>query len=482
MSVMHHVGLTITLGLLALGSAWADSPPPRDATLDARLGDSGGPAVELPLIATPLSRGLLLAATDPISRDALFGETDTGPRITGFLDGLAAYTHAAPRHWSRAVGRLQLAAQGEFGGAIRWKASGRVDVDPVYFASDFYPGAVKRDQRFDAFWGENYIDFSAGDWDFRLGAQQIVWGEVIGLFFADVVSARDMREFLLPGFDVIRIPQWAARAEYTVGEGHLELIWIPVPAFDRIGKPGSEFYPVPLPAPVTDEVANLFRDPRHPDHSLRNSNFGVRANTLLSGWDVAAFFYRSYSTSPTFYRLPGETPQQPFVFEPRYDRLSQTGGTFSKDLGEVVLRGEAVYTRGQNFSLADLAASPGEIARQTLDYIASVEWTLPDETRINVQGFQRHYFGGGADGIAIANDGFGASLYLSKKMGALEPQLLWIRNFKDNGALIRPRLNWTAARNVSVAFGADLFSGPSDSFFGRYSNRDRLYTELRVDF
>ncbi len=160
-------------------------------------------------------------------------------------------------------------------------------------------------QRFSAFWGENYIDFAASDsWDFRVGAQQIIWGEVVGLFFADVVSARDMREFLLPRFDVIRIPQWAARAEYFAGDSHIEFIWIPVPTFDRIGKPGADFYPVRLPSPTPSAVAALFLDPQRPDRSLSNSNYGVRANTLVSGWDMAAFYYRSSSASPTFYRLP----------------------------------------------------------------------------------------------------------------------------------------------------------------------------------
>ena len=430
------------------------------------------------------SRESLFGEPAPASRDELFAEEKAeaaGARITGFVNGLAAYTYANPKHWSRAVGRLQLTGQGDLGGGVKWKLSGRVDADPVYFRSHFYPEEVKRDQRVDFFYRENYVDFSAGDWDFRIGTQNIVWGEVIGLFFADVVSARDLREFLLPGFDIIRIPQGAARAEYTRGDAHLELIWIPVPAFDMIGKPGSDFYPVPLPSPLPENVAKAFRDPARPAQNLGHSNFGVRLNTLVSGWDVAAFFYRSFSTMPTFYRLPGESADQPFVFEPRYDRISQTGATFSKDVGEFVLRGEAVYTRGQHYARSDLAASPSEIGRQRIDYIVSAEWSLPGETRLNVQAFQRHYFGG-ADGIAVSNEGVGGSVYVSKKMGAFEPQFLWIGNFRDGGNLARPRLNWTVSRNVLLAFGLDIFSGRTDSFFGRYNNRDRVYGEVRLDF
>ncbi len=405
-------------------------------------------------------------------------------RVSGYVDALAAYTYADPVHWSRAVARLQLAAQGELAPDVRWKIGGRVDVDPVYFGSNFYPDPVNHDQRFDAIWRENYIGWSMGDWDMTVGAQQIVWGEVIGLFFADVVSAREMRDFLLPSFDVIRIPQWAARAEYTTGDNHLELVWIPVPTFDRIGKPGSDFYPVPLPSPLPQDVAALFRDPQRPERTLANSSYGLRANTLVAGWDLAGFYYRSFSTAPTFYRLPGESPAQPFVVQPRYDRIWQGGGTLSKDFGDFVLRAEAVYTNGQNFSTAGTSvADDGVVKRNTFDYIAGLEWSFANDTRLNVQGFQRVYSGGGSGELAIANDGFGMSVFLSTKLnGNVEPQFLWMRNLRDGGSMLRPRVNWNVAPNVLLSLGADIFTGAQDTFFGRYNNRDRLYSEMRYDF
>jgi hypothetical protein len=376
-----------------------------------------------------------------------------------------------------------LTAQGEFADQVKWKLGARVDVDPVYYSSNFYLDPVKRNQRLDFFYRENYLDFSAGDWDFRLGAQQIVWGEVVGLFFADVVSAKDDREFLLPSFDIIRIPQAAARAEYTAGDSHLELVWIPVPVFDKIGKPGADFYPAPLPSLTPEQTAALFQTPVTPARRLSNSNYGVRANTLAAGWDLAAFYYRSFSTTPTFYRLPSGIVEQPFTFEPHYDRIWQVGGTLSKDLNDFVLRAETVYAHGQGYSVTDPGTPQGVAIRQTLDYIISAEFVLPGDTRLNVQGFQRVFFGGGGSDIAIRSDGFGASIFVSTKLtSTLEPQLLWIQNFKNAGGLVRPRLNWLAAKNTTIGFGVDIFTGPSDGFFGRFNNRDRLYAEVRYDF
>jgi hypothetical protein len=403
------------------------------------------------------------------------------PRVSGFIAGTLAYTYSDPAHWSRAVTRFQLNAEGALGSRLKWKMGARVDVDPIYYGSDFYLPEVKKDQRLDFFWRENYIDFEAAGWDFRVGAQNIVWGEVVGLFFADVVSALDTRDFVLPSFDIIRIPQWAVRAEYFKGDSHLELIWIPVPTFNNIGKPGADFYPVPLPSPTPESVAALFNDPQRPGRGWGDGNYGVRANTLVQGWDVSGFYYRSYSRDPTFYRFASSTPEQPFVFQPLYDRIWQAGGTVTKDFESLVLRGEAVYTSGQAYASTDPAAPQGVVKASTIDYILSVELPLPRDTRLNLQGFQR-VFPGGRDGVALNSGNFGASLLLVGKLGAIEPELLWVQTFGGGGGLVRPRLSWLAARNTRLSAGVDVFTGPIDGLFGRYGNRDRVYAELRYEF
>ena len=421
-----------------------------------------------------------LAAAPP---PALAADAD-GPKLSGFIAEEIAYTYDDPRRWSRAVTRVQLNIDGRLGEDVKYRLGGRIDVDPVYFESNFYLDPVKDDQRFSAFWRENYLDFSAGDLAFRVGAQNIIWGEVAGLFFADVVSARDLREFLLPSFDILRIPQWAVRTEYFAGDSHVEVIWIPVPTFDDIGKPGSDFYPAPLSPQPTAAEAELFRDPTKPDRSLGNGNFGVRAGTLVDGWDLAAFYYRSYAVSPTFYRVATGNPALPFVFEPRHDRIWQVGATVTKDLENFVVRAEAVYAGDQRFASTDPSAAEGVVERNTLDWIVSADYPFESvDGRVNVQVFKRHYFSGGADGIALNFGDWGASMLLSAKLTPQwEPSLQWIQTFGGGGAMIRPRLTWTPLANLAIAFGVDIFNGDRDGAFGRYADKDRAYMEARYSF
>jgi hypothetical protein len=121
------------------------------------------------------------------------------------------------------------------------KASLRLDVDPFITRPTSIPNRCRRISVWSS-WCETYLDLSLPrSWELRLGRQHVVWGEVVGLFFADVVSARDLRDFILPDFEILRIPQWAARAEWFGADTHFELLWIPFPSYDDIGKQGAEF-------------------------------------------------------------------------------------------------------------------------------------------------------------------------------------------------------------------------------------------------
>jgi hypothetical protein len=426
----------------------------------------------------------------PVSRDELFGvepapKAEATPkkspvRVRGFVQAEPTYTYASPDHWSRGVVRTQVEALGQLSSTLKWKASLRLDVDPVYAFSDFYNDAVKRNQRSDLLVRETYLDWSAGNWDFRLGRQNIIWGEVVGLFFADVVSARDLRDFILPDFEILRIPQWAARAEYFWKDSHLELAWIPYPSYDNIGQPGAEFYPIPsLNIPGVNTV---FAGEERPGTGIDKGNYGLRLSTLRAGWDLAGFYYRSQSASPTFYRdiTLGLTPTA--TFTPKHDRIWQAGGTLTKDFRSFVFKLETIYTSGKGYETTSLTDPDGVVKQNTLEYIASADFTLPRDIRLNLQGFQRYYLD--HDPSIVWDDvENGVSLLLSGKINArVEPSLLIIQSLNRDDRLARLKVNWYWRPNLRLAAGWDIFHGPPTGFFGRYDDRDRVYGEIRYTF
>ncbi len=422
------------------------------------------------------------AADNLLSRDALFGDDlptvsapakDTSPGIKGFVQFEAAQTTGNPEHWSKLRTRAELGSSGKLGEGFKWKLGARLGYDAAYSINDYYPADVERNQRYNVELRENYLDYSTGNWDFRFGKQHVVWGEMVGLFFADVVSARDLREFILPEFDQMRTPQWAARAEYFADDFHAELLWIPVASYDNIGKPGSDFFPMP-----TGQNVRYLPETR-PERNVDNMNYGLRLSTLKNGWDVSGFYYRSTDISPTFYRQFDITTA---VYQARHDRINQYGGTVSKDFGDIVFKAEGVYTSGRSFSTLNIADSDGVIRQNTLDWAAGLDITLPAETRLNIQLFQRHFFGHDATITADKYEN-GYSLLLNNKFfNNWEAQALFISSLNRTDWLFRPRVTWNFERNWRVAIGADIFEGSALGMFGRYDQQDRLYSEVRYSF
>lgn len=405
-------------------------------------------------------------------------KVDTAAAWRGFVQGEAAYAFRDSEHWSKARVMLELGRSGDLGAGIKWKVSGRAYHDSVFDIEDnFYPAAVRHDQRYQFQWRETYLDFAAGGLDWRIGRQHVVWGEMVALFFADVVSARDLREFIARDFDMLRIPQWAARAEYFGDDFHAEAVWIPLPTVDEIGKPGAEFFPFPPPAAGVPGFAVL--DVEKPKHRLGNSNVGLRASVLKNGWDLAGFYYHSIDVSPTYYRsIVGPAA----LFTPRHDKIDQLGATLAKDFSEFVLKAEAVFTNGRKFNVTRVAQADGLVASNTLDWIVGADFTPFDDGNFTVQLFQRYFANHDPDMVTDRAESGLTLLLTTRPRSGIEVQGLLIHSLNRADWMFRPKLTWSVQKNWRWVFGLDLFHGPATGLFGQFDGSDRIYTDLRYSF
>ena len=60
-------------------------------------------------------------------------------------------------------------------------------------AVDGYEGHMNMSQQ--DYLRELYVDTKAGDWDLRIGKQQVVWGTADGIKLLDMINPTDYREF-----------------------------------------------------------------------------------------------------------------------------------------------------------------------------------------------------------------------------------------------------------------------------------------------
>lgn len=419
------------------------------------------------------------------SGEALPEHSGWNPRFQGyfgFLENKTAYTVASPSHWSLSRNLLEAGVRGTFMPGVKWLLSGRIGYDPVYATTNFYPSAVRHDQTFEMMFRETYLDASLGDWDFRIGRQHIIWGEMVGLFFADVVSAKDLRQFVVQNLDTLRTPQWAIRGEYFKDSFHGEVVWIPVMTYDNIGKVGAEFFPFNPPA-VPGFQTTVLND-RHPSKSIDNSAYGARLSCLWSGFDISGFYYSSPDNVPAFGRSITLGAAPSITYSPVHKRLQKWGLTLSKDLTDTLMfKGEAVYTQDRPF-LVTSADDPDGLKKQDFfDYVLGLNFTFADETRLNLQFFQSIFTRHASDN-PLPEVATGYSLLLSTRWfhPKVEPQITFLQFVNNPNWMLNVRTTWEFATNWRVAAGADVFGGPRDSLFGQYQQKDRIYTELRYSF
>lgn len=401
-------------------------------------------------------------------------------RFGGFFQNEAAYAVEDPEHWQRFRNRLFLNWDGRLNQHVTWRLSGWGAYDPIFSLTDFYPQEVRDDREAEAMLRETYLDIETDAWQFRLGRQQVIWGEMVGLFFADVVSARDLREFIARDFELIRTPQWAARAEYFSGNLHGELLWIPFVTYDDIGVPSDDYYPGPR---AVDGFDPQVRSPRTPPNTLANSSYGGRLSRSGAAWDLAAFYFAGYDLSPVFAREITHDLQPAVVFQPEHRRMQQTGLTASRDLGGSVLKAEAIYNRDRWFSVTRPDDPDGLVSQDFLDYIFGLDLYPARNTEVNLQFFQRRFRDHDPDTLQKRIES-GASVYLSSwfPRPRLRPQLLLVGSLERSDWMARPRVVWEPPGDWRFTFGVDVFDGPPEGLFGRFSDGDRVYSEIRLDF
>lgn len=274
---------------------------------------------------------------------------DDALRFEGYVREEVASRISPPYALTKARTLGYLAGKYTWTEHLRLQLAVRAFYDAVYDLTDTFPAAVARDQEAEATLRQAQLDLSFGAFDAHLGLQQIVWGEAVGTFIADVVNPKDFREFVLPDFRDLRRPLWAVHLTYYLARGlQLEGVWTPHLLFHRLPRAGAEyavFRPPPPPG-----VSVVTAPTQTPAMTLGNSQGGLRLSWLTNGWDLSLFYFDAFDAFPTpFLRPARASPAAPplVTVAPRHTRVRFLGATLGKTLEPVVVRSEFVVTFNQ---------------------------------------------------------------------------------------------------------------------------------------
>jgi len=328
---------------------------------------------------------------------------------------------------------------------------------------------------------EAYLDIYLNNFDIRFGRQQIIWGKADGAFITDIVSPKDLSEFLLPDFEEIRMGVNAIKLDYYLQSNSFELVWIPIFTATKLPDQSSIWFPKLM----YNDLNISFAEAEQVNSNLENSEVFFKYSRLSSSIDFEIMAGYMWDDDFSAYKYPQiDTITHSFtgiVIHPEYHRLGVTGGSFSTTLGGTVLRGEAAFYMGKYFGTDNISVNNGLIQKDYLHYLAGYDFSLFDIS-MSMQ-FIQEYIMDYTDEITSYE--FESTMtFLANKSFLRETLFLDLFTYVglNNGdALIRPKLTYKVSDGLEVLVGANLFIGDTGNF-GQYNKNDMVFVKMKYSF
>ena len=375
-----------------------------------------------------------------------------------------------------AIARIRLDAVGDLG-PDEDKPDNYSSINgPLY--NDTYAEFSLRELYLDTRWSDSY---------WRIGKQQVVWGQADGIKVLDVVNPQSYREFILDDFDRSRIPLTMVNVEMPVGQDTtLQLLWIPDTTYHELAEFDTPYYitsPLLVPVAPTGVAVDIL-NPDVPDNAIDDSDIGGRISGFWGGWDVTINYLYHYQDAPVLYQQVKLTPGGVLAtVSPEYERNHMTGGTLSNAFGDFTLRAEVAYNT-DTFQISQDISSGGIADSAELGSVIGLDWQLGSyDTLLSAQWFQSHLFDYDSS-IYRDKTEHNLSLYYQRDFANETWQFnaLGLYSVNNQDSLIQAKLKYFWRSNLEVWLGADIFSGDSEGIYGQFRNYDRMLLGLELGF
>jgi hypothetical protein len=327
---------------------------------------------------------------------------------------------------------------------------------------------------------QSYMDIYFESVDVRIGKQQIIWGKADGVFITDIISPKDLREYLLPDFEEIRMGVQAVKTVYNFGDNTFEFVWLPTFTPTRLPEEDSIWYAAP-DFPVTPVFD--YSQKTVPENG-KNSEVFARFTAMTSAVDFEIMMGYMWDDDPTIHQtrtIDPATGQVTLSVIPEHHRLGLGGGSFSSSLGGLVLRGEMAYYTGKYFTSEDPLLLDGVVEKNYVHYLLGTDYSLWD-IQLSLQLIQQRILD--YDELIVNDEAQDTVTLLIRRdflRETLHLELFSYFGINDEDSLVRPKISYDLADGFNILLGANIFTGIEGNF-GRYDDNDMLYTKIKYSF
>lgn len=217
---------------------------------------------------------------------------------------------------------------------------------------------------------EAYLQVNMGNISVKAGRQVVVWGEAEGAVVADVISPRDLSEFLFIPLADSRLGQDMLTVEVYSSAGQWSLVLNPSPRPNRLPEPGSEYHTWTDPASLPGVVLDVPQG----ETMAERGEAGLRWKNSFEGGDVSLMTAHLKGNNPA-YRSEGVGTDGFFhitKFQAPYNMVA-LGGNISK--GNFLWKAEGAYKHGRTFQTNDPTVTSGIVMKNTSELVAGLEYS-----------------------------------------------------------------------------------------------------------
>jgi hypothetical protein len=311
----------------------------------------------------------------------------------------------------------------------------------------------------------------------RIGKQQVVWGEADGLKLLDVINPQNFREFVLDDFDDSRIPLWMFNAEFTLTEnGVLQVLWIPDTTVHNLAPSDSPYAfssSSIVPKPASDLAVQL-SPPQAPRSPIKDSDIGLRYTDFVAGWDISLNYLYHYVDEPIVSTATQTNSEIPYILlTQNYERSHLLGVTASSALGDWTIRTEIAFETNRYHRTKQ--SSPGVVQANQWSSVIGLDYQGFSDQFISLQWFQSRINAAQAELIENIQEDSMTFLWESKFMNdTLTAKWLQIHSIDHGDRVFRPKISYNLQSNVDIYIAADIFYGNKYKLFGQFDQSDRV--------
>jgi hypothetical protein len=410
---------------------------------------------------------LLLLAGNPTFSQS---DIEVGGRL--HYDHISYFNEQAHKVNSRNEGFLQVELQSVKGDATQWKAVTEVRED----LSDKSRNRVWMD--------ELWVKHSIGKFDFTVGKQLINWGTTDGMNPVNNINPIDYSDLL--DTDDERIGVYGLRTQLFLNAFDIDLFWSPIPVTGQMPNLNSRWFPsaemMGIPAQLFQSDAALSINDNPPALKVNDGEIALRMRKQFSGFDLAISYFNGYDHLPD-YSLDASgmalvSPQ--LMLQSAYRRLQVFGVEMAFTLpAGIGLRGESALFVPEKGTAAndrylqtvvglDKNVSIGSSSLLLIaQYIGDHNLEGNEFARFDV----RHLFKNSlmVNAEWSLNNGWSFNF-----MG--------VYNIDIEDFYLKPELSYTTSMGIKFIARANILEGQKESFFGSYTDNDRVQVKVEYRF